>query len=214
MPRTETMARARPSVAGPASVLLDRLGPSETARVVLAALRVGLTARPFAALPRSQSARERKSRRQALPAVLLYRALGQVVGRERALAIAHDVIVAGGVAFLTKTLGDLDVASVLAMTPRQRDTRVSGWLARFFTATTELERAMPAGEAAFIVTRCELVRLVSAAGHPELAPAFCASDDAYFRARTPPVVLERPATIARGDAVCRFRFRVDGEGVS
>jgi hypothetical protein len=78
---------------------------------------------------------------------------------------------------------------------------VAGWLERFFTASAEV-RDVAEGRVVFEVHACALVRLVTVAGHPELAPLFCRGDETFFRLRG--LGLTRPTRIAAGGASCRF----------
>jgi hypothetical protein len=193
---------ARP---GPAGVLLTELGWLGTIRTALALLWRRLTERPFAHLPPAADRRERLSRGQALPAVLLYRALRAAYGPQRALVVAGRVIEAGAVEHLAKTLGDLDPAAFAALSDDARQRRVAGWLDRFFTATATVDEVGP-DRVGFTVSACALVRLAHAAGHPELGPTFCTGDALFFATRTPPVALQRAETLAEGGAGCPFRL--------
>jgi hypothetical protein len=164
-----------------------------------------LRERPFEGLPAATDTRERASRAQALPAILLYRELLTRVDPERALAVTTEVITRGAVQHLHKTLGDLDPEAFAALGDAERRARVEGWMDRFFTATAHVDRVDDEG-VAFTVTACALARLSRAAGHPELAPAFCRGDAEFFRTRNPPVALERSQSIAEGADSCPFRL--------
>ena len=159
----------------------------------------------FRDLPAATTERERLSRKQALPAILLYRVLKGRYGQERSLTIMHGVVKAGAVQFLSQTLGDLDPAAFQALGPDEQQTAVNGWLDRFFTATVELDEVHH-DKVSWRVTHCALVRLVIAAGHGELAPTFCAGDAHFFATRRPPLDLQRPMTIAQGGACCPFQL--------
>ena len=181
------------------------------------ALRVGLSLAlggggdPFAHLGPAEDERERLSREQARLAIRLYRVLLQRTSAERALVVAGHVIEAGAIEHLERTLGDLDVREYGALEQDERVRRVQGWIDSFFTATTTLDEVHDE-RVSFTVTACALARLCREAGHPELAPAFCRGDALYFAARTPPVDLERPHTLAEGAATCPFRLTLRSEG--
>ena len=158
----------------PLRVLLDSLGLLKTLRVSFGVARRRLRDRPFASLGPAGDRREKQSRRQALVAILLYREL-QVVVPDRALALTFRVIEAGAVGYLRRTLGRIRGDALMRLAPETRAKRVQGWLDRFFTATATLDRVTES-KVEFTVTACALVRLSHAAGHPELAPAFCRGD--------------------------------------
>lgn len=173
----------------------------------LAALSVGLVeARrrdPFAGLGPAKGERERRSRAQAAPAVTIYRALLRSAPRDVALTAMAHVIEAGALAFLAKTLPDVTASSLSEGAPAARGAHVAAWMGRFFTATSEVTEVSEQ-RVVFEVHACALVRLVSAAGHPELAPLFCKGDETFFRVRG--IRLDRPTTLARGDTRCRFEL--------
>lgn len=173
----------------------------------LAALSVGLVeARrrdPFAELGAPRGERERRSRAQAAPAVTIYRALLRSVPRDVALTAMAHVIEAGALAFLAKTLPDVTASSLERGSAETRRAHVTGWMSRFFTATSEVTEVTDE-RVVFEVHACALVRLVAAAGHPELAPLFCKGDETFFRVRG--IRLDRPTTLARGDTRCRFEL--------
>jgi hypothetical protein len=174
--------------------------------LVFALLKGALLTRPdaaFSALPPAADVRERKSRAQAGVAINIYRVLLKRLPRAEALAAMAPLIEAGAVAFLARLLADMNADSLERGSTEARAMRVRDWLDRFFTATSEVVEVSEA-RVVFHVHACALVRLVTAAGHPELAPLFCRGDLTFFGLRD--IKLERPVTIARGDAHCRFEL--------
>jgi predicted thioesterase len=173
----------------------------------LGALSRGLVearrADPFAELGAPRDERERRSRAQAAPAVTIYRALLRTAPREVALSAMAHIIEAGALAFLAKTLPDVTASSLSEGAPAARRAHVGAWMGRFFTATSEVTEVSER-RVVFEVHACALVRLVSAVGHPELAPLFCKGDETFFRVRG--IRLDRPTTLARGDTRCRFEL--------
>ncbi len=189
-----------------ARALLRALGPREAARVAaLTALRA-LWDRPFEHLPTARMGRESESRSQARPAVLLYRVLLDRLPAGGALRVASQVIAGAALDHLGATLGDLDPRALALAPEATRRARVRGLLDRFATATATVGETS-GDRITFTVTGCALVRLAAAAGHPELATAFCGGDAAFFASRTPPIDLHRPHTIAGGAASCPFTLR-------
>jgi hypothetical protein len=192
---------------GPVRTLVKALGTAGAIRVVGSLTRRALTDRPFRHLPPPTDRRERLSRAQAEPAVLLYRTLLERLSRERALAITTEVIAAGAVDHLRRTLKGLDPTTFAALKPHEREAQVARWVDAFFTAEARID-GVTDREVRFTVERCALARLSHAAGHPELAPSFCVGDAHFFAQQTPPVMLERPETIAEGGSCCPFTLRM------
>jgi hypothetical protein len=186
--------------------LIDRLGVFGAAVVgwkVDAAQRRG---EPFATLPPPVDDGERLSRMQAAPLLLLYRVLKDRLGSdEEALDIARAAALAGGRAFLGRTLGKLDRATLSALDDEGRQRFADDKAHQFFNATLTWDH-VGADEVRFTVTACHFPRLCEAAGLPEVAPLFCETDAAYFGAVEPDVILERPHTLATGGDSCPFRL--------
>ncbi len=176
------------------------------------ALRAGMAAErgadPFEGEGPPDCEEERLSRGQIGPAIKLYLALVDMVGREDALRITGRVVHEAAVIFLGHTVGRLEPARWAALDDDARRTLVETIQARFFNATADIEDVTATG---FVmrVRACRFVRLCAAAGCPEVAPLFCAGDMAFFNAG--PVRLERPGTLAEGAADCEFRFRLEAE---
>ncbi|HAN30028.1 MAG TPA: hypothetical protein DCQ06_00385 [Myxococcales bacterium] len=160
----------------------------------------------FTSLGPPNTAEERASREQAGPAILLYRALIDRVGQERALTVVEQVIANGALRFLGRQLQDLDPTQYRAWTDEQRLQRAQGWLERFFTAEAQLTN-LDDQRVEFEVSGCALNRLSIASGHPELAPLFCRADAAFFRTRG--VQLNVPERLATGDKRCHFILELD-----
>jgi predicted ArsR family transcriptional regulator len=204
---------ARPPPKGPPKIewaavwpLIDQLGVFGAAVVgwkVDAAQRRG---EPFEQLGPPADDRERLSRQQAAPLLLLYRTLKERLGDEtKALEIARAAALAGGRAFLARTLGKLDRATLDALDDDGRQRFADDKAYQFFNATLRWEH-IGADEVRFTVTACHFPRLCAAVGMPELAPLFCETDAAYFGSVEPDVVLERPHTLATGGESCPFRL--------
>lgn len=187
----------------PVQVLREELGALGLVRVAASLAARSLWDRPFGHLPPAPGERERKSRDQARPAVLLYRTLKRIYPRDRALAVTGKVITAGALAHLERLLGDLNLTRFAALSETERRSQVEGWLSHFYTSTARVDETSDR-RVTFTVTACALVRLSMAAGHPELAPLFCEADGAFFEARG--VAMERPSTLARGGSSCPFHL--------
>ncbi len=197
-----------PPWADAARALFGAMPPTAVARVLADAAWRLLTDRPFAALEPAADARERASRAQVAPVVAFYRALLRQVAPHEALRLTAAAVDAGALGHLARTLPELARGrgpsafhSGGAATMHAEGERM---LARFFTATARVVSAGP-DHLAFTVTACALHRLVTALGHPELAPLFCAADGRFFGALG--LTLERPTTLASGGASCPFTVR-------
>jgi hypothetical protein len=192
------------------------------ARVAAAIVLRRAGGEPFADLPPAATAAESGSRGQAGGAILLYRALrGRV---DDPLGVAGAAIEAAALAFLGEAIGPLSgafgpAAGPAAAGPRDggdprgggaesaddaaRRAFVADRLARFPNVDARIDEITPE-RVAFTVTRCRLVELARLAGHPELAPLFCAADARYFGEVQRGVRLDRPSTIASGRPTCAF----------
>lgn len=188
------------------AVLGRRLGWLGALRVGVAVERARRRGEPFADLPPAGDAKEAGSRAQAGPAILLYRALRDRVSADDARAITGEAVSAGALVFLRASLGPLRRAALAALDDAGRRAFAADRADRFPNATLTWDE-VSADRVAFTVHACRLVTLVAHAGHPELAPLFCAGDAAYFGAVEPGVVLDRPETLAGGGAACRFSLR-------
>ncbi len=177
---------------------------------VRVAVRVGLAADrkpdPFEPLGPPQDERERLSRAQIGPAVSLYRALSERLSQDEALRITGRVVHDAAVLFLAHTVGGIDPSDWRKRDDAARRELVEGIQRSFFNAEAGVEDVGPRG---FVmrVRSCHFVTLCAAAGHPELAPTFCAGDLAFFNRA--PLKLERPGTLAEGADACEFRFRLE-----
>jgi len=200
------MSRIRDELVG-ARALAAEVGFWQAAKLAVWIERQRRRGEPFAHLPAAANERERLSRQQASGAVLLYRAL-QHAAVPDPLATTQRVMAGAGASFMHSQLGP--------MTPRRLATLSAEGLRelgnRFVNATMRWDE-VGQDHVRFTVTSCTFPALCVAAGHPELAPLFCAVDDAYFGAIEKGVRLDRPQTIARGHTSCAFHlYRVDKAG--
>ena len=82
-------------------VLYQRLGLWGALRVTGGVVWGKLTGAPFAGWPKAKQRRERESRQQLGPAVLVYRALLKHYPQSHSFAVTSDVVAASGRAFLS-----------------------------------------------------------------------------------------------------------------
>jgi hypothetical protein len=197
------VSQFRDELAG-AVPLLQQIGVLNTIRVAAQIERRKRAGEPFEQLGEPASEDERLSRVQAGAAVLLYRALVDA-GIDDPIAVTRAVMMRSGASFLRRQLGRLQPSALAAMPIDEAREQVQSLGAKFFNATIEW-KTIDADGVRFDVTHCHFPGLCAAAGHPELAPLFCAVDDAYFGRVEPNVRLKRDETIATGGSKCAFEL--------
>jgi hypothetical protein len=193
---------------GALQVLASELGWRKALMVGISIERALARGEPFQGLPAPDGAREEGSRALAGPAVVMYRALRER-HPERALAVAARAVEEGTVVFLRMSAGSLRRAEVAALDDEGRKRFTEDRAARFPSAEI-VWNTVSAERVSFTVTRCRLVELVRWAGHPELAPLFCAGDARHFGSVEPGIQLHRPTTLAEGAPSCPFTLEWDG----
>jgi hypothetical protein len=146
------------------------------------------------------------SRAQIAPALLMYRILRENMVQERALEITRDAVVASGVVFMRKNLGNFTRAELVAKSDSERQIYLDEKAEGFFNATIEWTNSGPEA-VGFQVHSCHFPSLCAAVGLPEVASVFCAVDAAFFGSVEPNVELIRPHTLAAGDPLCDFSLR-------
>lgn len=186
--------------------LRRRLGLRGAIAVAREIARAERRGEPFGHLPPPPDRREALSRQQVGQAVLLYRALLARLPRDEALALAHEILVAGGIIFLRRMVGPLPREEILARPPAEREAWVKELGQRFFSATMRWDEISEV-RVRFTVTACRFPPLCREAGVPELAPSLCAGDAVYFGQTLRHVELIRPHTIAEGAPTCPFELR-------
>lgn len=191
-------------------VLWRRLGFFRALSVGLAIDRQRAGGRPFGHLPPPVDDKERQSRDQIGPAIVLFALLVERYGDTKALSVTAEVVEAAALAFLGETVGPLRRAQLAAMDAEARDRFVRERMSRFPNAEVRFEH-IGADEVRFTVTACRFVNLCHAAGCPELAPLFCAGDARFFGEVEPDVVLIRETTLAVGGDRCPFVLRYADE---
>jgi len=187
-------------------ILVKALGWRNTWRVLRTMRAQEKQGEPFGHLPAPEDERDRQSREQIGPALLLYKAI-QSIDTKNALAVTKRIIVADGIRFLRKTLGRISPTQLAALPPEERKQFAQNRGARFFNATIHWDH-IESDRVQFTVTECRFPPLCKAAGVPEIAPLFCLVDEHYFGTVEENVVLERPFTIAEGAETCPFTLRM------
>ncbi len=158
---------------------------------------------PLASLPKATTAAERGTHAQLGPALRVYLHLRAKVGAAEALRLTRVVVVGAGKAFLARRVSGLDPARWRALSEGSRRETLVRLGAGFPNAVIEVDQVEEA-HFSFQITACRFVELCHTLEVPELAPVFCAADEALFAEG--PVRLERPRLLSSGDAHCAFEF--------
>ena len=166
-------------------------------------VRMVLSPNPFAGLSRPTTKKERASREQIGPAIRLYKVISKNRNPDEALQIVGAVILAASQEFLRATIGEVDVAAYRAMDEPGRRVYLDTMADGFPNARGEF-RGLSESSFDYHISSCRFVELCAHAGVPELMPAVCASDAAYFS--DGPVALTRPKLLSKNDTECHFQF--------
>ena len=187
-------------------ILVREIGWKNTWRVVRHMSAQKKAGEPYGALPAADSERERLSREQIEPAILLYKALRTYCPQE-ALSVTERIVVDDGIRFLRRSLGVISPTKLASLSPGQRKTFAESKAKKFFNASIRWDR-IETDHIHFTVTACRFPPLCKAVGVPEISPFFCAVDSQYFGSVEENVLLERSQTIASGASDCPFTLRV------
>ncbi len=198
------MAFLEPEQRAGFDVLRRRLGWWEALRLGARVRWAVARGEPFEALPPAVDPRERGSRAQLGPAVVLYRLLRER-GEARALALTGEAVEAGALAFLGESIGPVRRDLIAGMDAETRRAWVTKVGEKFPNATLDWDHVGP-DEVCFRVTRCRFVELCRVVGEPALARFFCRGDGRFFGEVEADVSLERPHTIADDAPDCPFRI--------
>lgn len=164
-----------------------------------------LRGEPFKQLEKAASIREKLSRKQIAPAILLYRELRKNYDETKALTICQDIVVDGTLLFLNQAIGPIKKEAIKQMKPAQRTRWITNIADKFFNATINWH-SIGATEISFTVTQCQFPQLCQKVGAPELAPLFCVGDHHFFNQPEHFVQLSRSQTIAEGASNCPFNL--------
>jgi hypothetical protein len=162
---------------------------------------------PFQGLPKAQDKRDKQSRAQIGPAIILYKLLRRTHNEEEALSLCEEVIISSTLLFLDRAIGPVNPRHLAQLSTSERDSWVKNKAAQFFNATMEW-KTISAQEVSFTVTRCTFPELCRETHVPELAPLFCAGDQEFFGESQKLVQLHRASTIAAGAPSCPFTLSV------
>lgn len=160
---------------------------------------------PLRQLPKPTGWRERFTRHQLKPVLILEDVLTARMDRPATLAVLGDVVAHSGARFVASQVRHPAPAVWRKFTPAERDRTVAKLLSRFGNAEAHVVSHDDVA-LGFDVTFCHFVALCRQLGRPHLAPLFCKADSTYYDAPDSPVRLVRTQTLAAGDDRCTFRL--------
>lgn len=187
--------------------LKKELTVREIVKILPALTKMKQNGEPFGHLSAPQSEKDKESRALIADAILLYRALCAFKLQPDAERITRNVIIESAVAQLKYLVPIIGKKELAALTEEKKRLKFCGIVAKFPNADYRIVKA-EGKEYHFDITRCRLVELIVAAGHPELKDAFCAGDGLFFTAYQPEILFGRESTIGEGKDTCEFRFNI------
>jgi len=205
MPRKLKEFELRSNLLG-SRLLIKHLGLPTAMSVMTEIVANNLRGDPWRHLPPPSDEKDRLSRRQVGPAILIYKAIRKRKGTDRAKEVVSELILEASILFLSYQIPLLRKAQMLAMNDKERRDLLDEIINRF--PNTDIGEIIIEGDECFgyDVTHCRFPELCQAAGTPEIAPMLCAGDKIFIDTRQPDIQLTRTTTIAEGGKVCDFRF--------
>ena len=161
---------------------------------------------PFGDIP-TKDTKDKQSQELIGDAVLLYRELKEILPQEQAQRITRETITASAIAQLKCLIPKIRKKAINKMDQETKKQMFCGIIDKFPNADWHLKKA-EGDEYSFVITRCRLVELIKAAGHPELKDAFCHGDKVYFEKHQKDLDFYRPYLIGADDKICDFRFKI------
>lgn len=187
-------------------ILTQRLGYTVFPGLIAKVAYRLLLGEPWRNIHPAESERERLTREQAGPALVLLDVLTDKIGYERALAITSEIVTESAVLFLKTAIPPFTHSQFIAMSREEQLKFLNECIARFPNAV--VEKVEVTDECfSYDVTYCEFGILMKKLGRSELAPMFCAGDAVFFERFMPEVEFTREMTLAEGGECCPFRFR-------
>jgi hypothetical protein len=168
---------------------------------------------PWQGLPLPQDSKDKASRALIEDAILLYRELLLIISQSEAERIIRNVIIESAIMQLYSLIPTLTKEAIAKLTPDQRKEQFCQIINQFPNADWTIQKVEP-WKYQYYITRCRLVELIQATGHPELKNAFCAGDGIYFERYQKEVAFNRSQKIGDGASYCDFIFEVAPESSS
>ena len=155
----------------------------------------------------SLTQKEKESRIQAGPAILLFQILNRNLNESKALEYTGYIIEVSAHLFLSSVMGTLDLNLLSKMSKQERYQELQTKLDAFPNAHFNIDYA-ESDEVKFSVSSCHFVSLCHQVHLPQVAPLFCAVDHSYFSQKENRIKLERPTTLATGGQSCPFTLSI------
>lgn len=187
-------------------LLTERFGKGRALRIMGAYAVAQVSKNPFASLPKAATKRERQSRGQVAPVLLLDDVLKEQLETSERMELLGTLVAETGSAFLDKLIGNEEIAAWDHDSSDQKIVKIESLFKKF--PNSEGKAVIEKDRFGFDVSHCEFVKLCVDLEREYLATLFCKADDAYFE-KLPSVSLEREDTLANKGPACTFRFRVD-----
>ena len=198
---TDPVIQLKSSAAG-AAILYRRLGLSDFLKVTTSLLREQLRGEPWKMMPPPADEKEKITRAEIRDAVILYRILKKLKGKEAALQIIGEIVNKAAILLFDYLLDPINLEDLVALEPEEQYNFITRNLNRFPNAVTTIEAVSPE-KVQFTVTRCHMAEICSTIGLEELAPLFCSADKDYFESSVG-VNFRRENTIAEKAETCDF----------
>jgi len=189
-----------------ASVLIKRVGFFALPKLLFGMQKRKKLGEPWQSPPDPNDRKDIQSRNLIRDAALLYREL-LIAFPENAQSIIREVVEASAIAQLNHLVPKINAKKIAKMTKDDKIGLFSDILNKFPNADWQAASLTEDGFG-YIITRCRLVELICAAGHPEIKDAFCAGDGKYFELHQPDIVFSRQNTLACGAPSCDFGFQI------
>lgn len=189
--------------------LRERLGAWRALRVIASLVWRSIFRDPTRQLPAPKTADEWLTFRQLRPVILLEDSMVRGLGltREEAFPILRDVILASGTRFLAAFMPAIASTDWRASSQAERDSFAGGLISRLFNA--RISRVETSDDAlVFDVGQCRFADAVRILDRKHLGPLFCEVDAAFVEREGSTLTLERHGTIAKGAALCDFRWQM------
>lgn len=198
---TDPIIQLKSSAAG-AAILYRRLGLSDFLKVTASLLKEQLRGEPWKILPPPADEKEMITRAEIRDAVILYRILKKLKGKETALQITGEIVTKGAILLFDYLLDPINLENLATLASEEQYNFIARNLNRFPNAVTTIEAVSP-DKVQFTVTRCHMAEICRKIGLEELSPIFCSADKEYFE-ETVGVNFRRDNTIAENAKACDF----------
>lgn len=188
-------------------VLVKEIGWPKLLRIAPNLTKRTKRGEPYASLPPAVSPKDIDSRALIAEAILLYRELLIIYPQERAESIIRKVIIEAAIAQLRCLIPTLKRDNLMKMSDQDRTKSFCDIVSKFPNTDWELKIAN-SDKVKICMSRCRLVEIFDAVGHPELRNSCCAGDGLYFERHQTDIEFIREEMIGIGDNYCDFNFKL------